>query len=454
MTDAKRDVWKNNWVRGTMLPSGVQGHTFLARRKDDSCEEWNFILKTLKRQNDPDRRARFHVEVACLSVLDHPGVARLADSNADRFKESDELYLVTERIPGIDLEELAKRGALPLDVAAGILIRILKTLEYCHSKEIVHRDIKPCHVILRNERVEDPVLIDFGLAFNDEIQPTGFETETQQGVGNRFIILPEQMGIGPDKRDSRSDIAQCVGVLFFLLTGQYPGMIRHHMGGHKPHERIALPSHVLSQSTGKINTLRRIFDVGFEWEIARRWQSVASLLAQLNALVSDDDKVATSVSFEDRLEGLAGRIVDSPEFVLAKRVEPALQSFRQISEERWVKAVQRFQDGLDMSNQGSQLERRYRRFGTTWVIQRKFQLGSPRQVMVVVTTEGFEFRAQAAHFDASKGVLGFWSNFPPEATVVGDIRMNAFVDDEGDAFRRLVEDAIVDAIEVVINPSK
>jgi len=131
----QKDVWKEEWVRGERLPGGNQGHTFLARRTTDAADEFRYVLKTLRRQDDADRRARFHIEVACLRALDHKGVARLAGSNAADFGRDVELFIVTERIPGPGLDEYRRLAPVQIkDAAVEYLpFSIIATGEMCST---------------------------------------------------------------------------------------------------------------------------------------------------------------------------------------------------------------------------------------------------------------------------------------------------------------------------------
>ncbi len=122
-------------------------------------------------------------EVASLETLEHPGIASLEDSNAASFRDDVELYFVMQRIKGVDLEQFANDFTIDLTVAANMIIKVLAVLKFCHEQGVIHRDIKPCHVILRQGDPSDPVLIDFGLAFNEKTD-CEFETESDQGVGN------------------------------------------------------------------------------------------------------------------------------------------------------------------------------------------------------------------------------------------------------------------------------
>lgn len=162
-----------------------------------------------------------------LETMDHPHVVRFVDSNTSQFQEDVALYLVTEYVPGPSLRDFCEQ-APSCQVSAAIILNVLETLRVCHNQDLVHRDIKPEHVILRDRDVTCPVLIDFGIAFKDELADG--ETDIQQGVGNRFIILPEQQAGSLERQDPRSDITQLVGLLFFLLTGQAPHVITDQRG--------------------------------------------------------------------------------------------------------------------------------------------------------------------------------------------------------------------------------
>ena len=67
-----------------------------------------------------------------------------------------------ELVPGEDLAERLKRGAIPVDEAIAIAKQIAEALEEAHEKGIVHRDLKPANVKLTPDgKVK---VLDFGLA--------------------------------------------------------------------------------------------------------------------------------------------------------------------------------------------------------------------------------------------------------------------------------------------------
>lgn len=308
MAKMKKNLWKDDgWERGDEILGGNQGHTFFARKCTDPPGEFNYVLKKLKRQDKPDRRALFCGEVRNMDLLDHPGAIKVEATNAERFREDEELYFITRRILGDDLGTRVQAAPMPLEEALHVTLAVLRILKYCHERGVIHRDIKPCHVILPNGSLDDPVLIDFGLAFNRETQLTDAETRTGEGKGNRFLIGPEHLiGIPDVNRNPATDICQCVGLLFYAITQEYPRVLRDE-AGKKPHERLA------TDWPGKLPAWKRkvlvhVFDVGFEWDPGRRWQSIDLLVERLEGLLGDSEP--GDAEFESDLSSLVRRAED------------------------------------------------------------------------------------------------------------------------------------------------
>jgi serine/threonine-protein kinase len=335
MSKYERDVWKaRGWERGDQIPGGNQGHTFLARKGTDPLGEYKYVLKSLKHQDDQKRRAMFSAEVQVMEVVDHPGVAKVVDTNAKDFREPVELFLVTERILGTDLEKLVKAAPLPLDDAVRVTNATLGIVNHCHELAVIHRDIKPCHVILQNDSLGDPVLIDFGLAYHGETQPIEAETEIGRGKGNRFLVGPEHHAQNPAaNRNAVTDICQCVGLFYFALTQQAPGLLQDD-NGKKPHQRLA-GSFFAELKPWKRKALLRVFDVGFEWNPIQRWQRIDHLIQRLAALLEDEEPVDKQLEHE--LSDILGRFDNSHTARLKKAQEMS---------ERLVEVVQSVADAV------------------------------------------------------------------------------------------------------------
>lgn len=163
----------------------------------------------------------------------------------------------------------------------------MQTLEYCHSNEIVHRDIKPNNIILRDNRLDEPFLVDFGLSFNKS-EDDVLRTDTAGELGNRFLRLPELSANSAVKRDPRSDVTFCAAILLFCLTAVVPGLLIDHESM-RPHQRgdcLELLARAIDDDGRR--RLLYIFDTAFELNPVNRWQSASALREALRVLAEHD----------------------------------------------------------------------------------------------------------------------------------------------------------------------
>ncbi|HEX4618342.1 MAG TPA: serine/threonine-protein kinase, partial [Steroidobacteraceae bacterium] len=127
-------------------------------------------------------------------------------------------YLAMEYLPRGDLKARIQRGVTERE-ALQFLKRIAEALQVVHQAGMVHRDLKPPNVMLReNDAV---ALIDFGLARQIEGGTTSLQTG-KTGVlrGSPYYMSPEQ-ALG-EQLDGRSDFYSLGIILYELLTGQKP----------------------------------------------------------------------------------------------------------------------------------------------------------------------------------------------------------------------------------------
>lgn len=327
MSKKKNKPWDENWEFLKKISSGGQGQTSLVQSKNPSDTPGQYVLKILNRQNDIERRGRMYREVAALNTLKHFGIPKIIDSNSRFFNDLDiPLYMVSEFIPGKTLYETVKENSMNLGDAVIFLIKLLDVVEYCHNRGIGHRDIKPDNIIIRNNDFQNPVLIDFGLSFNRDDDSATNLTATEQQLGNRFLHLTELSGKSSLQRDPRSDITQCCGIFFFVITGKYPKDLLD-AEGNKPHQRVHLNKKLSVLSESKRSKVNRIFDRAFETKIDDRWQSIPALKNALNDLLKP-----SSEKSEDYLTRIENKLSDSSEHEQRKLFQNLAQ---QILEEIW-----------------------------------------------------------------------------------------------------------------------
>ena len=101
---------------------------------------------------------QFEQEATLLAPLSHPNLVRVGDY----FEEGDNTYLVMDFAEGESLIDIIEeKGALPEAQVLTWALQLLDALTYCHSRSVIHRDIKPQNVIISPDG--RAVLVDFGL---------------------------------------------------------------------------------------------------------------------------------------------------------------------------------------------------------------------------------------------------------------------------------------------------
>lgn len=141
------------------------------------------------------REARILVQMRDDAIVRYHNFVR--DKNLGRY------CLIMEFVEGQHLWDMIHEvGQLDDDQALILMRRLARGLAQAHSRGITHRDLSPDNVILRENRFDEAVLIDFGIARS---------TELGDGLGGRFAgkfkyIAPEQLGHGRGEIGPPADI--------------------------------------------------------------------------------------------------------------------------------------------------------------------------------------------------------------------------------------------------------
>ncbi|MBA2890617.1 protein kinase domain-containing protein [Nonomuraea soli] len=193
------------------LGSGGMGTVYLATSPDGA----KVALKAIRRDYaaDPVYRERFHEEVSNAQRVASFCTARVLDHGEDNGV----LYLVTEYIEGVSLEDhLLAHGALPHSMLHSVGVGVAAALTAIHAAGLVHRDLKPANVMLT---LAGPRVIDFGLARSSHV---GGSRHTNVGMvmGTPGWIAPEQVFEG--RTSPAADVFAWGSLIAYAGLGGHP----------------------------------------------------------------------------------------------------------------------------------------------------------------------------------------------------------------------------------------
>jgi eukaryotic-like serine/threonine-protein kinase len=159
---------------------------------------------------------RFYREAKSGVLLNHPNIVRTLSVGQDQSTSLH--YLVLEFVDGQTAQALLdKQGRLALGDAVHIALDVARALEHAHSRNIVHRDIKPDNILITRSGVSK--LVDLGLA--RRLDEASHLTAARQGFGTTHY-MPYEQAINAKYADGRSDIYALGASLYHLVTGTVP----------------------------------------------------------------------------------------------------------------------------------------------------------------------------------------------------------------------------------------
>jgi tetratricopeptide (TPR) repeat protein len=285
-------------------------------------------LKVLKRGMDTAQvLARFGLEQQALASMEHPHIAALLDAGTTHDGRP---FFVMELVRGCSLTTYCQQKDLPWAERVALFRDVCGGVQHAHQKGMIHRDLKPSNILVAEvDGKPVPKIIDFGIAK----AMTGISTQeayyTRAGhvMGTPLYMSPEQLA-GSKDIDIRSDV-YALGVLFYeMLTGVLPyqsqsrettsvtEMLRI-LNEERPVRpsvkvtetvkmmavREAMQQKALAHLTGIPVDLDWIILKALENERDRRYDSVATLIADVERFLHDEPVLARPPS----LSYLAGR---------------------------------------------------------------------------------------------------------------------------------------------------
>ena len=197
------------------LGEGGMGSVYLGYQE---AESQYVAIKVLPRQLASDQAyvERFEREARSFLHLNHPNIVR--GIAVDRDPQTGKQHMVLEYVEGPSAHALIDRfGKLSVGDAVHIVLDIARGLEHAHSRNIIHRDIKPDNILLTPSGIAK--LADLGLA--KRLDENSSLTGARQGFGTPYY-MPYEQALNARQADGRSDIYAFGATLYHLLTGNVP----------------------------------------------------------------------------------------------------------------------------------------------------------------------------------------------------------------------------------------
>ena len=281
------------------LGGGSMGEVFLARDTQLKNRPVALKIPTLNLKDDEQTLKRFQREAGMAALLNHRHICKVFDVG----QHDGVHYLTMEFVAGITLGDyLLKHGPLPCRQAAEWTRDIAFALHEAHRNGVIHRDLKPGNVMLRDE-TNEPVIMDFGLA---RLNDASDVRQTLPGdiLGTPAYMSPEQFSGDPDKVTAASDLFSLGVILYEMLTGQRP------FAGTRPSEVIL---QIATQEPRPLSDLRPDVDAGLaaicqkmlQKDPQQRFASAKELAAALDEYLRHIARLPTVVARSRRLPILA-----------------------------------------------------------------------------------------------------------------------------------------------------
>ena len=183
-------------------------------------------LKAIPAQEKLRKRARR--EMQCAGKLDHGAIVKMRGSAED----DDYIYVAFELVRGNDLSDVLKEKRLEESEILRAVAAVCDALEHAHSHSVIHRDVKPGNILLREDGILK--LTDFGIAQIDHPDATVDESL----LGTLSYMSPEQ--VRGDMMTGSTDVWSAALVAYEALTRRNPYRSKNPVELAEKHKKLRL----------------------------------------------------------------------------------------------------------------------------------------------------------------------------------------------------------------------
>jgi serine/threonine protein kinase len=208
-----------------LLGAGRRFETWLAW----SSSLWSHVTVKLPRPhcNDESTQRALVNEATTAGALSHPSIQRLLQDRTDEALPS----VVYEYVEGPPLDAiLAEQGAFAPGDVVRLGMQLAAALHYLHGRGIVHMDLKPSNIVVREGRA---VLLDFDIA-----RPIGTHSSGRKPRGSPPFMAPEQIRCEPS---APSMDLYALGAILYEAAANVPAFEPHEEHGERVYPQLDGP---------------------------------------------------------------------------------------------------------------------------------------------------------------------------------------------------------------------
>ncbi len=206
------DLLNNTYRIEGLLGRGGTSDVYKARSEISG----NLVaVKVLKREHAANED--FHVLMAReenIREIRHAAVVRYSENHRT---PDGHIYLLMDFVDGPALDKKLRQGPMEMEDLMIICRRVAQGLEAAHLRNIVHRDLSPDNIILRDGNPAEAVIIDFGIA--KDTNPGAQTIVGNEFAGKYSYAAPEQLS---GQTDARSDIYSLGALILANFRGAAP----------------------------------------------------------------------------------------------------------------------------------------------------------------------------------------------------------------------------------------
>jgi eukaryotic-like serine/threonine-protein kinase len=278
-----------------LLGTGQTSIVYLADDKDG--REIALKVPRPEIRNDPILGKVFYNEVVMLKTLDHPNVVRYFTGAPSGVHA----HLAVQYFPEGELNP----RTLNTEQILAILLDISSALEYCHSKKVIHQDVKPSNIYTSHGR---GFLADFGAASSDK-NPT-------PPAGSPFYMSPEVFR--GEHGTVKSDVYSFSIMSYELLTKERP-IVGHTVEELQIAHMTKIPIPVKTISPLVPRALARLIDRGLAKEVGFR-PTMRDFRVVLTELVSGEAPIESETTTQAQESSVQEKpvITEAPKMILGR----------------------------------------------------------------------------------------------------------------------------------------